>query len=155
MSGRGAERPKRIIAGPLMGLLAMLLAGCVRGGGELVGLLTAGPDAQAVAASPIEVYRRVAGGMQRCWLGPDGPLAARYVFFAEAVSNGGGRARIALHEKARDGKRGLKAFEVVMVPRGEETLVTVANLRFAGAQGDAMAARTRAWAAGATECGAL
>jgi len=138
-----------------MAMIAAPVTACTGLPADLEGLTAAAlPGETVVSGSPAEVYTRVARGMLRCWFGPDMVLRGRYAFTAKADATPGGRAEIKIHEKEHDGRRGLRAFEVRMAPRGDQTVVSAANVRFPAGTGEQMRASVARWAGDNPSCAA-
>lgn len=85
-----------------------------------------------VAATPTEVYTRVARGVLSCWFGAAGPLKARYIYHAEAepASKGGAsEIKIMTRDAAADDPRALRAYRIVFAPSDGKTRVEIENVR--------------------------
>jgi hypothetical protein len=85
-----------------------------------------------VAASPTEVYTRVARGVLTCWFGAAGPLKAGYIYHAEAepASKGGGsEIKIMTRDAAADDPRALRAYRIVFAPSEDKTRIEIENVR--------------------------
>jgi hypothetical protein len=153
------QRPRLISA--CLGAAASLLASGCSGASppafptlpELIEALSV-TEAEVVGP-PTEVYARVARGAMACWFGASGPLKADYVYHAEAQPAAqGGKSEIIIHELDRQSEnpRGLKAFRVSIMPKGDTATLTVENLKLAGPQAKSMENDVRRWAAGAIGC---
>lgn len=143
------------------GLIALTaaagLAGCSTGPGGLgdVGSISSflGADPSVVAGTPSDAYIRVARGAKACWLAPDRPLGAGYVFAADArPESEGGAAEIVVYERTPEGERGLKAFEAEFAHKGAGTAFGARNHRVSEPFGSRMIADVARWAAGETGC---
>jgi len=80
--------------------------------------------------SPIELYTLVARGIKSCWFSGDRSDFKKYTFFAETSHNTKtGSAEISIHEFDKNGRRGLKAFEVNFQSIDGGTYVAPKNYR--------------------------
>lgn len=111
-------------------------------------------DTPEFPGSSTSVYARVARGGNTCWFGPNGALDKTYIWHAKAEPEAkGGMAEILIHERFEKNQRGLKAFSVVIAPKGENAAsVAVQNLKFPEAVGQRMMADANRWARGGIGC---
>ncbi len=80
--------------------------------------------------SPIELYTLVARGIKSCWFSGARPDFKKYIFFAETSQDTSeGAAEISIHELDKNGRRGLKAFEVKFHSADGGTYVAPKNHR--------------------------
>jgi hypothetical protein len=108
-----------------------------------------------VVGSPTEVYARVARGAMACWFESGGPLKTDYIYHAEAQpASRGGKSVIVIHERDRQSEnpKGLRAFRVAIVPKGETASVSIQNLKLPEPLATSMDNDVRRWAAGAIGC---
>lgn len=128
-------------------------AGCSSGPEALTVATLAVSSQPRVTASPVEAYTRVARGIMTCWLSAERPLAGRYRFFGDAKTNAsGGEAKIIIHEKAENGRKGLKAYSIDFSPSGDTTDVAASNARLSKAHGEQLDADVMRWATGGIGC---
>lgn len=138
---------------------AALLAGC-SGSLDVGAIAKIGLTGQSdrVAAVPSEVYTRVARGANQCWFGARGVLRDTHIFYGEAAATGKGpQAEIIVHERDRQGERpwGLKALRITMVGVGDETDVSITNLKMPDAETAQLSRDVLSWAQGSLECSRL
>ena len=135
-------------------MLAACLSGCA---GSPGGITEVGSFAmlggEASPEAPTATYIRIARGAKACWFAPGRPLNGTYVFAGEVQPpSKGGDAAIVIYERADDGRRGLKAFNVSMTPSGEGTAVGRSNSRIPEPFATRMLSDVDRWVEGATGC---
>lgn len=134
-----------------MGLAGALFAGGCASVPSIETLTNMGPNGLTI--SPTFAYVRIARGINACWLAPGRPLSKTHRLFANAApGSAGGQAEIILHERALDGKKGLKAFRVKISPVGGRTVVSPKNIRFDAARGQRMSDDVLRWVGGDPAC---
>ncbi len=102
-------------------------------------------------AAPTDVYTELARKVRNCWLNPADPVLTNHIF--HAVANPGGTGtNIVIHERAPDGRRGLKAYTIKFEARGRDTKVLTENQRLHYALSQKMAADVGRWVQGSTLC---
>lgn len=80
--------------------------------------------------TPVELYTRVARGIKTCWFSGDRIDFKKYLFFAETSQETKvGSAGISIHEFDKNGRRGLKAYEVKFESIDGGTYVEPKNYR--------------------------
>lgn len=133
--------------------ILMAVAGC--SGAPDLAQLTIPGEATRVAASPTEVYMRIARGANVCWFGPRGRITHSHVFHADAEPPAkGGKVEIVVHVRDRQGERpwGAKAFRVVLSPIDTQTEIGTENLKMPEPEAEQMRRDALRWATGSTEC---
>ncbi len=104
--------------------------------------------------SPAQTYAIVARQVRACWFNSRDPVLTRHLFRADAPARGSKetQTRIVIHERAPDGRLGLKAFTINFDRKGKGTAVTSANHRLPAALGQKMSADIGYWVQGGTKC---
>lgn len=106
----------------------------------------------SITASPVEVYTRIATGVNRCWFMKDAVIPSGYIFHAMTAKDRSA-ASIAIHERGVDGGRGLKAYEVRMQQTASDTTqMETQNFRLKELVAEQVKKDIEYWAAGAQEC---
>ena len=118
--------------------------------------LQGGPLPQdLVAATPTEVYTRVARGVLTCWFGAAGPLKTAYIYHAEAepASKGGAsEIKIMTRDTAADDPRALRAYRIVFAPSENKTRVEIENVRISEPLATRMMLDVKRWSADEEGC---
>lgn len=108
--------------------------------------------------TPIEVYGRIGRGLRQCWLGPDRPLNAGYLYEASTEpAHKGGRSEIVIRERETNGPstRGSRAFTILISPdpsHSDQSVVEVQNAKLPQAQAADIERQVKGWATGALGC---
>lgn len=108
-----------------------------------------------VAATPTEVYTRVARGVLSCWFGAAGPLKAGYIYHAEAepASKGGAsEIKIMTRETAADDPRALRAYRIVFAPSENKTRIEIENVRIPEPLATRLKSDVNRWSADEAGC---
>lgn len=136
-------------AAPWLALVvgASLLAACRSTTGAPV---ARGPTSVVPSTSPTAAYSALARQIKTCWFNPADPVLSKHTFHAAAPVDA--PARIAIHELAADGRRGLKAFTIGFEPRGAGTAISTDNLRLPYALGQRLSADVGRWLRGDGRC---
>ncbi len=131
-------------------LLALVVTACQTGGKDDPG--TQHSQTTIVAgAAPTDVYTKLARKVRNCWLNPADPVLTKHIF--HAVANPGGTGtNIVIHERAPDGRRGLKAYTITFEARGRDTRVLTENQRLPYALSQKMGSDVGRWVQGSTLC---
>lgn len=118
--------------------------------------LQGGPLPQdLVAATPTEVYTRVARGVLSCWFGAAGPLKAAYIYHAEAepASKGGAsEIKIMTRDAAADDPRALRAYRIVFAPSENKTRIEIENVRISEPLATRLRLDVKRWSADEAGC---
>ena len=147
----------RVTSPNMLSVAAALAAGMVLAACQTSGKL---PDAKpakhaqttvVAGSSPTDVYAKLAGRVKNCWLNPADPVLTKHIFHAEA-SPDGSATNIVIHERAPDGRRGLKAYTINFESRGRDTKVVTANQRLPYALSQKLSADVGRWVQGSTLC---
>jgi hypothetical protein len=108
-----------------------------------------------VSGTPLTVYGMIASGATNCWFAPTGQLKKSHVFHAEAESPVKGEtAEIAVHERdvASGQTWGARVFKISLKPIGEQTEISVENLKLPPQIAGPMRADAFDWAQGGKGC---
>lgn len=148
---------RRIIASAATTLAVVVLAGCGAGsgaGGDRQAPVSQGPETIVKGQSPLQLYSHIARQVRACWLNPSDPVLSKHIFRGEAGAGGpsGRVTQIIIHEQARDGKRGLKAFSIDFSPLRDGTRIVSNNHKLPYALGQKLMSDVGYWAQGGPNC---
>ncbi len=151
-----------------LGAIVLLCLGLAACGGGGVGKLVSFPLSETVAsgdetgdetrvalsygAGPVAAYMHFARRIRTCWLAPPQPLLPEHKFFAEVPAMDARSASLSVHRRARDGKRGLKAFAMNFQKEGKGSAIQAQVYPPAKPLAPKMLADIRRWAKGGEGC---
>jgi hypothetical protein len=152
----------RIIS--IIACAAFALTGCGSTGGTRAPAVDAGapvgtpvsqgPTTIVKGQTPAQLYSHLARQVRGCWLNPRSPVLKNHIFRAEAGAGGpsGSETNIEIHERARDGKRGLKAFSIDFIPQRDGTRIVAQNYKLPYDLGQKLVSDVGYWAQGGPNC---
>lgn len=108
-----------------------------------------------VNGTPLTVYGLIASGAASCWFAPTGQLKKTHVFHADAESPFKSEtAEIAVHERdfASGQTWGARVLRISLKPAGEQTEISVENLKLPPHVAGPMRADAFDWAQGGRGC---
>ena len=140
----------------LAGRIAVLVPCCVvlaACSGAGTPFFSGAPALAPTRISATDAYSRIARGANACWLGENGPLKGKYMFYADAQPDSkGGAAEIRIYEREADGRPSSKAYGVMITPGGERASVSPANVKLPAEVAKRMDGDVERWAEGGVGC---
>jgi hypothetical protein len=96
----------------------------------------------------------VARQIKLCWFKPADPVLPNHVFRATVPPSGAvdPKTSIVIYDQTPEGRRGLKAYSIDFVPRGEGTVVTTQNHKLAYPLAQKLTADVGYWIQGGANC---